>query len=178
MPPLSIQQVKRYALFYVKYFNVKTKNKIRGGCAKSYNLWSNIIACKSVFNVWFRKVGKMEHRSRSNSYIDCLMSKMSNTVLRESNRRIKSYDGLILPDSALNWSFYDVRWNKSLWTNNETMVRFKKSNDNVRMLQKFAHLWKQIIESKLVISFNIALGIAKFRYNVYSDASETVSLGA
>ena len=44
-------------------------------------------------------------------------------------------------------------------------------------LRKFARIYKIIISAKPVVSFNIALGIAKFRFNVYSYAYGIVCLG-
>ena len=73
-------------------------------------------------------------------------------------------------------SFYDVRWDETIWTNNETIIRFKKTNKNVQRLLKFAKIWKFIIESKPVITFNIAMGIAKYRFNVFFDMSGIVGL--
>ena len=57
------------------------------------------------------------------------------------------------------------------------MIRFKKTNPNVQKLLKFSKIWKYIIESKPVIPFTMALGLAKYMFNVFSDAYEVVGLG-
>ena len=84
---------------------------------------------------------------------------------------------LILPGHALIISFYDVRWDATLWTNNDTMVRVKKTNQNVQRLLKFAKILRFIIQSKPIIPFNMALGFAKYRFYLFSDASGVIGLG-